>query len=93
MPQRGLQGPCPPTAITNPEHASTRGVERGQHSVFISRFRSPMHNNGRRLTRRPCTACTAKPLTLRAQYLFELVRNWAMCPRSFRPRIGSDQPA
>ncbi|GAB2957084.1 RagB/SusD family nutrient uptake outer membrane protein [Hymenobacter coalescens] len=73
--------------ITNPWNQLYQGVERA--NICVKRIpESEIYNNGTAADTAAMHRLHGEALTLRAQYLFELVRNWGDVPAQFTPSVA-----
>ena len=75
------------TEIINPWNTMYQGVERA--NICIQQIPlSPLYNGGSTADTAAMHRLHGEALTLRAQYLFELVRNWGDVPAQFTPSVS-----
>ncbi|WP_426058834.1 RagB/SusD family nutrient uptake outer membrane protein [Hymenobacter sp. B1770] len=75
------------TEITNPWNTLYQGVERS--NICIQQIPlSPLYNGGTSADTAAMHRLHGEVLTLRAQYYFELVRNWGDVPAQFSPSVS-----
>ncbi|MBD2715225.1 RagB/SusD family nutrient uptake outer membrane protein [Microvirga sp. STR05] len=73
--------------ITNPWNTLYQGVERS--NICIQQIPlSPVYNGGSAADTAAMHRLHGEALTLRAQYYFELVRNWGDVPAQFTPSVS-----
>jgi hypothetical protein len=75
------------TEITNPWNTLYQGVERANICVQQIPL-SSLYNGGTATDTAAMHRLHGEALTLRAQYLFELVRNWGDVPAQFTPSVS-----
>jgi hypothetical protein len=76
------------TELLAPWNALYQGVERA--NVCIANIpKSPLYTNGTAAEQAAMKAMYGEALTLRAQYLFELIRNWGDVPAPFEPAAAT----
>ena len=72
------------TELLNPWNSLYQGVERANVCIF-NIPKSPLYNGGTPVEKATMRDLYGQALTLRAQYLFELIRNWGDVPAPFLP--------
>jgi hypothetical protein len=75
------------TDITNPWNMLYQGIERA--NICIDQIpKSPLYDGGTSADTAAMHRLHGEALTLRAQYFFELVRNWGDVPAQFTPSVA-----
>ncbi len=72
------------TQLANPFNQLYRGIERANQSIY-NIPKMDLYNNGNTTQKAQLRGLYAEALVLRAQFYFELIRNWGDVPAHFLP--------